>query len=216
MATKSNKSSGSQHNSRGVTQGSTLVGPRSGLPFDEIVDSNGKRRLAVDANFIAQNVQATVDLDVAEDGVHIGDPDTGFTLNIEADGSLNANVEVDAADGDNIAIRDSNGDELDIQPDGSINVNVSPTTTPNIANVVTLLANTEYQHSFPANTKKFIVQCRGSAKLKLAFVVGNTNTNYITLFPGNSYKEEALNVSGLSVYFQSSKAGETVEILSWS
>lgn len=125
MATKSTKSSGSQHNSRGVTQGNTLVGPRSGLPIDEVVDSNGTRRLAVDANFVAQNVQATVDLDVAEDGVHIGDPDTGFTLQIESDGSINANVEVDAADGDNLAIHDSQGDELAINPDGSINVNLT-------------------------------------------------------------------------------------------
>lgn len=122
MATKSNRSSGTQISSRGVTQGTTLVGPGSGLPIDEVVDSNGKRRLAVDANFTAQNVQAEVDLDVADDGVHIGDPDTGFTLQIEADGSINSNVEVDAADGDNIAIHDAQGDELAINPDGSINV----------------------------------------------------------------------------------------------
>lgn len=124
MGTK-NKSSGSQHNARGVAQGNTLVGPRTGLPIDEILDSNGVRRLAVDANFVAQNVQATVDLDVAGDGVHIGDPDTGFTLQIESDGSINANVEVDAADGDNIAIHDAQGDELDINPDGSLNVVVT-------------------------------------------------------------------------------------------
>lgn len=122
MATKSNRSSGTQHNARGVTQGNTLVGPQSGLPIDEIVDSAGKRRLAVDANFTAQTVQATVELNVDEDGVHIGDPDTGFTLQIEADGSINANVEVDAADGDNIAIHDAQGHELNINPDGSINV----------------------------------------------------------------------------------------------
>lgn len=122
MATKSTRSSGTQHNARGVTQGTTLVGPGSGLPIDEIVDSAGKRRLAVDANFTAQTVQATVELDPTEDGVYIGDPDTGFTLQIEADGSINSNVEVDAADGDNIAIHDSGGDELAINPDGSINV----------------------------------------------------------------------------------------------
>lgn len=125
MATKSTRSSGTQHNARGVTQGTTLVGPGSGLPIDEIVDSAGKRRLAVDANFTAQTVQATVELDPGEDGVYIGDPDTGFTLQIEADGSINANVEVDAADGDNIAIHDSQGDELAINTDGSINTVIS-------------------------------------------------------------------------------------------
>lgn len=122
MATKSTRSSGTQHNARGVTQGNTLVGPRSGLPIDEVLDSAGVRRLAVDANFTAQNVTAEVDLDVVDDGVHIGDPDTGFTLQIEADGSINTNTEIDAADGDNIAIHDAQGHELNINPDGSVNV----------------------------------------------------------------------------------------------
>ncbi len=125
MATKSTRSSGTQHNQRGVTQGNTLVGPRSGLPFDEIVDSAGKRRLAVDANFTAQNVQASVELDFNEDSVSLGDPDTGAILTIEPDGSINANVAVDAGDGDNIAIHDAQGDELAINPDGSINVNIT-------------------------------------------------------------------------------------------
>lgn len=108
MATKSNRSSGSQHNAKGVTQGVTVVGPQSGLPIAEIVDSNGIRRIAVDGNFTAQNVQATVELAFEEDSVAIGDADTGNRLRIENDGSVNANVEVDAADGDNIAISDGN------------------------------------------------------------------------------------------------------------
>ena len=104
MATNSNRSSGSQHNSRGVTQGTTLVGPRSGLPIDEIVDGGGVRRLAVDAAVTLESAVVNVDLDVIDDGVHIGDLTTGFTLKIESDGSVNVNTEVDAADGDNIAI----------------------------------------------------------------------------------------------------------------
>lgn len=124
MATKSTKSSGTQHNARGATQGNTLVGPKSGLPIDEVVDSNGTRRLAVDANFVAQNVQANVNLDSDEDEVAVEDPDTGAHIRVELDGSINVNSEIDAADGDNIAIQDSAGDELNINPDGSINVNV--------------------------------------------------------------------------------------------
>jgi hypothetical protein len=119
MATK-NKSSGSQHNSRGVTQGVSLVDPKTGLPVD-VVEIAGKKRLAVDANITATIGDVSVDLDVDEDGVHIGDKNTGATLTVEADGSLNANVEIDAADGDNIAIKDSAGHELDINPDGSVN-----------------------------------------------------------------------------------------------
>lgn len=125
MATKSNRSSGTQFNARGVTQGNTLVGPRSGLPIDETVDTNGVRRLAVDAAITLDTVSINIDdLKPDKDQVGIGDPETGYTLEIEADGSINANVEVDAADGDNIAISDGTN-TLNINPDGSINVNIS-------------------------------------------------------------------------------------------
>lgn len=125
MATKGNRSSGTQVTKRGINQGNVLVGPNTGLPIDEVEDSNGVRRLAVDANFTAQNVDAHVELDFEEDSVAIGDPDSGNVLGIENDGSINANVAVDAADGDNIAIHDNDGDELAINPDGSINVNLT-------------------------------------------------------------------------------------------
>lgn len=124
MATKSNRSAGSQFTAKGVTQGTTLVGQGSGLPIDELVDNAGVRRLAVDANISAQSIQVSVDLDPSEDGVFIGDPNTGNILEIEPDGSLNANVEIDAADGDNIAISDGSN-TLAINPDGSINVNIT-------------------------------------------------------------------------------------------
>lgn len=104
MSTKSNRSSGTQHNARGVTQGNTLVDPYSGLPIDVIVDSEGKRRLAVDAKITAQIGELVVELDYNNDSVQIGDPNTGFTLKINPDGSIDSNVEIDAADGDNVAI----------------------------------------------------------------------------------------------------------------
>ena len=104
MATKSNRSSGSQINQRGITQGNTLVGPRSGLPIDEVVDANGVRRLAVDSSITLSGATINVDLDVADDGVHIGNPVTGTVLLVNPDGSINTNVKVDAKDGDNVAI----------------------------------------------------------------------------------------------------------------
>lgn len=103
MATKSNRSSGSQHNQRGVAQGTTLVDPKTGFPVC-VKETNGEYRLCVDAQLSVENVNINVDLDPLGDGVHIGDPNTGYTLVVNADGSLDANVEVDAADGDNIAI----------------------------------------------------------------------------------------------------------------
>lgn len=124
MSTVSNRSAGTQKTKRGIAQGNVILDPISGLPVDVIEDSLGKKRLAVDANFTAQNVDAQVELDFTEDSVEIGDSVSGNTISIEADGSINANVKVDAADGDNIAISDGT-DTLAVNPDGSINVNLT-------------------------------------------------------------------------------------------
>lgn len=101
MATKSNRSSGTQPNARGVTQGVTLVDPVSGLPVS-VVDDSGTKRLAVDAKITAQIGELEVELDYETDSVAIGDPNSNILLKINPDGSLDANTEVDAADGDNI------------------------------------------------------------------------------------------------------------------
>ena len=104
MATKSSKSSGSQHNQRGVVQGNTLVDPKTGLPVNTIVDGSGVRRLAVDTTISVDNLTVSVDLNSDTDQVAVEDPDTGAHIKVETDGSVNANIEADALDGDNIAI----------------------------------------------------------------------------------------------------------------
>lgn len=213
MGTKSTRSSGTQHNPRGVTQGNTLVDPNTGLPIDVIEDGAGVRRLAVDANISTTIGSVNVDLDYQDDSVHIGDPNTDAVLKINTDGSIDANVQVDAADGDNIAISDGT-DTLDINPDGSINTNVL--TSPTIANETAALANTEYSYAFPANTRKFSIKARGNAKIKLAFTSGQSGTDFITIFPGSKYEEIELKITGVTAYFQTNKVGEVVEILSWT
>lgn len=103
MATKGNRSSGSQLNKRGVAQGVSLVDPSTGFPVCvKLVD--GEYRLCVDANLSASGIVVDVNLDVENDGVHIGDQTTGDLLKINPDGSLNANVVLDAKDDDNVAI----------------------------------------------------------------------------------------------------------------
>ena len=120
-------------------------------------------------------------------------------------------------DKDPVRVVDSDGDELNINPDGSINttVSLSSLTAPVIANIPLILANTEYSYTFPTNTKKFRLNVRGNAKLQFAFISGNTNTQYISVFPGNSHEETGLNIAS-TIYFQSNKANEVIEILSWS
>lgn len=104
MGTKSTRSSGTQHNMRGVAQGNTLVDPVTGLPIDVLVDNEGVRRLAVDTEITVDGITVTTEpLTPLVDGVHIGDEE-GDLLEINPDGSINVNTAVDASDGDNIAI----------------------------------------------------------------------------------------------------------------
>jgi len=114
MASKKNFS-GVQYNPKGATQGITLVDPDSGDPYGTVVDTGGTKRLAVDAQVSVDVAALEVNLDVDNDGVHIGDQSTGDLLTVNPDGSLDANVEVDASDGDNIAISDgSNNVDLNV------------------------------------------------------------------------------------------------------
>lgn len=104
MATKSFKSSGTQHNQRGVSQGVTILDPVTGLPVSVVEDSGGLKRLAVDTSVTIDNVSIDVDLDATEDGVHIGDATTGNTLTVNADGTIDVNVAISAEDGDSVSI----------------------------------------------------------------------------------------------------------------
>lgn len=87
--------------------------------------------------------------------------------------------------------------------------------TPTISNTVTVLANTEYSYAFPVDTKRFIIKARGNAKLQVAYATGQTNTTFLTIPPGATYSETELKLPSNTIYFESNKAGETVEITSW-
>lgn len=216
MGTKGTRSSGTQYNPKGATQGNTLVDPKTGKPVDVITDGFGVRRLAVDTTVTIGDI--TVDtraLDATTDDVAIRDPVTDYALKINADGSIDSNVAIDSAGGDNIAIKDSGGDELNINPDGSINIVEGSLTTPTITNFPIVAAATEYSFTFPANTKKFTLNARNNAKLQISYVSGQTGTSFKTVYSGSVHKEEKIGIASLTIYFQSNKAGEILEISSW-
>lgn len=103
MGTKGTRSSGSQFNPKGVTQGNTLVDPNTGKPIDVITDGEGVRRLAVDADVNIGDIAVdTRPLDASTDNVGIKDTNTGAKLKINPDGSIDSNVVLDSASGDNV------------------------------------------------------------------------------------------------------------------
>jgi len=145
-------------------------------------------------------------------------------------GSVNAELEVQLSHLDDVpdvgdvhdSVRIGDGVEtLAINPDGSINVVANITggviTSPTIANVSILLANTEYSYTLPTGTKKIILKVRdGMSKTKLSFISGTSGTNYVTVTPGTSWSVEGISsLAGFTLYFQTSKSDQVMEILTW-
>lgn len=91
---------------------------------------------------------------------------------------------------------------------------IEPGSNPVIYNVSCVLANTEYSQALSALCKKVLIRVRGNAVMRLAFSLGDTSTNYISVPMGCSYTEEAIIFNGV-VYFQTNKPSQTIEILEW-
>jgi hypothetical protein len=92
---------------------------------------------------------------------------------------------------------------------------VESSDTPLVYNVSALLAATEYSQALSTATKRFTIRVRGNSNLQLGFAVGESATNFITIPHGCTYTENELNFSG-TLYFQTSKATQIVEILQWT
>lgn len=89
------------------------------------------------------------------------------------------------------------------------------TTTPTIFNVSVVAAASEVSQALPANCKRFIIKARGNSKLQLAYSSGQSGTTYVTI-PAGAVFEDTSFYTSQTLYFQSSKAGETVEITAYS
>lgn len=89
-------------------------------------------------------------------------------------------------------------------------------TNPTIVNVPLALANTEYSYTLPISSKRFLIRLREIGTLKLAYAVGTSGTTFLTIPGGVAYSEDAIaDSANVTLYFQSSIAGSTAEIVSW-
>lgn len=86
---------------------------------------------------------------------------------------------------------------------------------PSIYNVSAVNANTEYSQALSSNVNSFIIKTRQYVDLKVAFVSGQSGTNYVRIPKGASYEESGLNATGLVLYFQTSEPNIDIEIVEW-
>jgi hypothetical protein len=87
--------------------------------------------------------------------------------------------------------------------------------SPTIYNVPVVIADEEYYQDFSPSTKKFTIRSRQNAVLKVAFSIGETGTNYITIPRGMTYCEDGIDFSG-TVFFRSDTPDIIVEVLEWT
>jgi len=90
-------------------------------------------------------------------------------------------------------------------------------TTPKVVNYSLVAAATEYQIDIPLGAKKFSMQARGDCILKVADSSGDIASDlYFTLFPGATYNADSVKGSTvLTLYVQSSKSLQTLEVFYW-
>lgn len=77
-------------------------------------------------------------------------------------------------------------------------------------------ANTEYNYSVPSGVNKILLRIRsGTSDLKLAYVTGDIAAGtYITIPAGVTKTIDEIK-GGMTLYFQSPDASQTVEIEIW-
>jgi hypothetical protein len=90
---------------------------------------------------------------------------------------------------------------------------VGSSTTTKIINLPLPTADTEVSHSLSANLKQIIIRLRDYADLKFSFVSTESGTKFITIPKGTTLVLSELNFTGTSIYFQSPKSSQIVEIL---
>ena len=96
-----------------------------------------------------------------------------------------------------------------------LSVDTMPPTKQTLYNLSIAAANTEYSQALPANTKAILIRSRSRGNLQITTVSGESGTKYLTVLGGAVFSKDNINFSG-TIYLRSSKAGDTVEIETWS
>lgn len=88
-------------------------------------------------------------------------------------------------------------------------------TTTTVTNTAVALASTEVSFALPSDCKGFMLRARGKSRVQLSFSIGTSGTTFVTIPPGANYEDRNFR-SSQTLYFQTSKAGETIEIIAYT
>jgi len=147
-----------------------------------------------------------------------GGAENAFTV-IQTDAGTNPMAESTT---DTLTLTSSDGSILITGDSGTDTVDftfVPGNTVTTIFNVSAPTAGVEVSQALPANSTGFVMQVRNdnesTAKLQFSFVITESGTKFATVHPGSSYSDEKSRVAE-TVFFQTNKASQTVEIIAFS
>lgn len=87
---------------------------------------------------------------------------------------------------------------------------------PTVATVTMTSANTEYNYTLPQGTREFWIKLRTVGyPMQACMVEGESNTTYFTVSSGKIHKQQNIKNSNVVIYFRSTQASMTAEIISF-
>ncbi len=89
--------------------------------------------------------------------------------------------------------------------------------SPKIYNVPAATSGTEYSQALSSGTRKIMFKTEGTgAKIKFSFVLGESGTKFISVGKNTSHKVDDLSLTSTTLYFQTNKDSQTLQIMEWS
>ena len=89
-----------------------------------------------------------------------------------------------------------------------------PQRQPTIKNL-TVNDSSETSYAIPYQGTRFIIQARDSDEFQMSYVLGESNSNYITIKSGVSYEEKELAKEQTLYFYQVTGGSIVLEIISW-
>jgi len=108
-----------------------------------------------------------------------------------------------------VKIKNKNSEPI---PVATVPVQLNPSVL-NITSPAT--PNTEFPITLPTGTAQFRLKSRKLTRMKLAYVLGETVTNYYTLPPGSDFYESFVGSLGM-IYLSCDKASQDIELICYA
>ena len=95
-------------------------------------------------------------------------------------------------------------------------VTIVGSSTHKIYNVPCATASTEYSQALSSGVVQLFLRSRHGGKIQMSFVAGETGSKFITVPAGSGWNAMGLSLVGKTLYFQSDKNSDVIEIEEWT